>query len=103
MVSNEDREAAARSRSDALDAIVLGVDWAGLVFPPEGRDSVLGLREAARQALDALISHGWGPKATVRIDRVAECIAEACDVGPATGYRMLTDHLRERGIGLVTE
>jgi hypothetical protein len=68
MVSNEDRESAARSQSDALDAIVLGVDWAGLVFPPEGRDSVLGLREAARQALDALVSHGWGPARQIQVD-----------------------------------
>jgi hypothetical protein len=102
-VSNEDREAAARSQSDALDAIVLGVDWAGLVFPPEGRDSVLRPRDAARQALDALVSHGWGPRPKVNgaaLDHIADGYAED---GIHINLADLPAVLRECGVEVVRD
>ncbi len=91
-VSDEDR-------TRALDVIVLGVDWAALIYPPPGRDSVLGLRDLARQALAALVSHGWGPKPTVPRSELTNWFeAVAYPDLVSNGVKGLARYLRECGI-----
>jgi hypothetical protein len=94
-VSDKDREAAARIRIGALNAVILGVDWAGLIAPPTGAKAFLSVHEVARQALDALIAHGWGPRPTVDPQRLNDLVT-ACTL--EITLNPLTNYLESRGI-----
>lgn len=86
-VSDEDRAAAVT----ILERLVRG---AGYEVPS---------LDVAHAVVDALVSHGWGPRARVSTTDVAKIIAhilvkfsETGDIGE--GYAELDSYLRERGI-----
>lgn len=78
MVSNEDREAAIALAADAI---------AG--FPDEAKHFI----DDATEAVDALVSHGWGPKPTVTLKRIQEY---------GRFDQLITGYLESRGIEVVS-
>lgn len=93
-VSDEDRDKAIDVAYDAADAKHDRVHQ-----PYMGCCSVVGIPEA----VDALVSHGWGPKPTVSPAKIDELIVDKWPVGAGSLANHVRAYLRECGIEVTDE
>lgn len=88
-VSNEDREAA--------------IAAAALAIAQGYQDEAKYFRDDATDAVDALVSHGWGPRPTVSRTRIDEYMDAAIVGRGVSASAAVRELLRECGIEVTDE